>query len=154
MKRLWNDTDKGKAKYSDKSLSQCHFVHDKYQMDRSGIQLGPASWQKREVLLIHFILCQRSRDARKSVTCLTRVHESNKSPDVTKHLMTILWNRNSSLLPLQRAVFTCSITTFIILPKVQVYLCVFKDIRAKSDYFPLQHTLICFYNGGGLLGTN
>jgi hypothetical protein len=37
----WNDTDKGKLKYSDKNPSQCHAVHHKSHMAWLGIQPGP-----------------------------------------------------------------------------------------------------------------
>jgi hypothetical protein len=33
MEQRWNDTDRGKQKDSDKSLSQCHFVHQKFHME-------------------------------------------------------------------------------------------------------------------------
>jgi hypothetical protein len=33
MEHRWNEIDKGKPKYSEKNLSQCHFVHHKYHMD-------------------------------------------------------------------------------------------------------------------------
>jgi len=29
MEQWWNDTDRGKLKYWEKNLSQCHFVHIK-----------------------------------------------------------------------------------------------------------------------------
>jgi hypothetical protein len=40
MEHLWNEIDRGKPKYSEKNLSQCHFVHHTY-MDRPGIESGP-----------------------------------------------------------------------------------------------------------------
>jgi hypothetical protein len=33
MEHQWNETDRGKQKYSGKNLSQCHFVHHKSHMD-------------------------------------------------------------------------------------------------------------------------
>jgi hypothetical protein len=33
MKHRWNETDRGKLKYSRKNLSQCHFLHHKAHMD-------------------------------------------------------------------------------------------------------------------------
>jgi hypothetical protein len=33
MEHRWNETDRGKPKYSGKNLSQCHFVHNKSHMD-------------------------------------------------------------------------------------------------------------------------
>lgn len=41
VKQLWNDIDVGKPKYSEKSLSLCHFVHRKSHMHRPGIETGP-----------------------------------------------------------------------------------------------------------------
>jgi len=29
----WNETEKGKLKYLGRNLTQCHFVHHKFQMD-------------------------------------------------------------------------------------------------------------------------
>jgi hypothetical protein len=41
MEQRWNEIDRGKPKYSEKKLSQCHFVHHKSHMDRPGIEPGP-----------------------------------------------------------------------------------------------------------------
>jgi hypothetical protein len=41
MEHRWNEIDRGKPKYSEKNLSQCHFVHHKFHMDRPGIETEP-----------------------------------------------------------------------------------------------------------------
>jgi hypothetical protein len=41
MEHGWNDIDRGKPKYSERNLSQCHFVYHKSHMDRLGIEPGP-----------------------------------------------------------------------------------------------------------------
>jgi hypothetical protein len=33
VEHWWNDTDRGKQKYWERNLSQCHFVHHKSHMD-------------------------------------------------------------------------------------------------------------------------
>jgi hypothetical protein len=33
MEQRWNDKDKGKLKYWEEDLSQCHFTHHKFHMD-------------------------------------------------------------------------------------------------------------------------
>jgi hypothetical protein len=38
MEHRWNETDRGKPKYSGKTLSQCQFVHHKPRMDWPGIE--------------------------------------------------------------------------------------------------------------------
>ena len=45
MEQWWNYTERGKPKYSDKSLSQCQLVHQRSHMDWSGIELGPSRWK-------------------------------------------------------------------------------------------------------------
>jgi hypothetical protein len=45
MEHQWNETDRGKPKYSWKNLSECHFVYRKSHMDRPGIEPGPPRWE-------------------------------------------------------------------------------------------------------------
>jgi len=40
MEHWWNNTDRGKAKYSEKNLPPFHCVHDKYRMDLPRIEPG------------------------------------------------------------------------------------------------------------------
>jgi len=45
----WNDTDRGKSKYSKKNPSQCHFVHHISHTDRPVIEHGPPLWQTLKI---------------------------------------------------------------------------------------------------------
>jgi len=45
MGNLWNDTDPAKDLYSEKTLSQCCFVHHKTYTHWSGIAPGPVRWE-------------------------------------------------------------------------------------------------------------
>jgi hypothetical protein len=40
-----NEIDKGKPKYSGKTLFKCHFVHHKSHMDCPGIEPGLPRWE-------------------------------------------------------------------------------------------------------------
>jgi hypothetical protein len=37
----WNENDRVKQRNSEKNLFHCHFVHQKFHMDRSGREPGP-----------------------------------------------------------------------------------------------------------------
>ena len=43
MEHWWNDTDRGKLKYKEKNLSQCHFVHQESPMEDLGLMRGRQS---------------------------------------------------------------------------------------------------------------
>ena len=46
MEHRWNKIDRGKPKYTEKNLSQCHFVHQKSHVDRASAFKGRrlAAW--------------------------------------------------------------------------------------------------------------
>jgi hypothetical protein len=64
MEHRWNEIDRGKPKYSERSLSQCPFVHHKSHMDRPGIDPGlrgerPATNSlSHGTAIIYFLLAQ------------------------------------------------------------------------------------------------
>jgi hypothetical protein len=45
MKYRWNEIDRVKPKYSEKNLSQYHFVHHKSHMHWVGMEPGPPRWE-------------------------------------------------------------------------------------------------------------
>jgi hypothetical protein len=45
MEQWWNDTDMVKLKYSEKNLSQHHFVHQKSHIEWPGIEPGASHWE-------------------------------------------------------------------------------------------------------------
>ena len=45
MDQWWNDTDSGQPNYSEKNLSQCRFVKQKFHMHWPGIEPGPLLWE-------------------------------------------------------------------------------------------------------------
>ena len=40
----WNVIDRGKPKYSERNLCQCHFVHQKSHTEMCDIETGPPRW--------------------------------------------------------------------------------------------------------------
>jgi hypothetical protein len=45
MERWWTDTETGNPKYSERNLSQRHYVHHKSHMDWPGIEQMPPRWE-------------------------------------------------------------------------------------------------------------
>jgi hypothetical protein len=39
VEKLWNNSDRGQQKSSEKNLSKCHAVHHKFHLDLPGIDL-------------------------------------------------------------------------------------------------------------------
>jgi hypothetical protein len=64
----WNDTDRGKQKCWDKSLSRCHIVHHKSLMDSPGIETAPSSRETNDKCPEHGRIYRKAGDLR-SVTC-------------------------------------------------------------------------------------
>jgi hypothetical protein len=50
MVHWWNDNERGKLKYPEKTLSQCHFVHHKSHTDWPGIVQVPPQWEANDKL--------------------------------------------------------------------------------------------------------
>jgi len=42
VEHYWNETGRGKPKYSEKHLPQCHFFHHISHMDCAGIEFEPS----------------------------------------------------------------------------------------------------------------
>jgi hypothetical protein len=53
VEHSWNDSDSEKPQYSDKNLSQCHFVNHKSHMDWPGIEIRPPQWSPTTNRLSH-----------------------------------------------------------------------------------------------------
>jgi hypothetical protein len=48
MKYRWNDSDRGKPKYAEKTLSQFHLIHHKPHMDWSVIKIVSSPYDAGE----------------------------------------------------------------------------------------------------------
>jgi len=61
MEHSWNDNEKGKLKYVNKNLFQCHFVHHKSHTDWPGTEARPPWYMKSEILTFCHILMNTSK---------------------------------------------------------------------------------------------
>ena len=66
MECWWTDNDRRKAKYSEKNLSQSHFVHHRSYMDRPGIEPG-ISPLLVFVILADDVLCEIQAETKETV---------------------------------------------------------------------------------------
>jgi ribosomal protein L33 len=57
MEYWWNDTDRGKPKYSEKTQSEYHFFHQKSHMDWPGIERVLRG--ERPLTSLSYLLCGR-----------------------------------------------------------------------------------------------
>jgi hypothetical protein len=56
MGHKWNDNGRVKTKYLAKNLSQCHFVHNKSNMDWLGIEPGPTLSSQQITAWAHYYI--------------------------------------------------------------------------------------------------